>query len=105
MTTTTISLNKLTAWDGNVRKTDSDILDEALLENLVEKKLERVAKSTRKEGWLWVEIRTAYDHAEWSDYGRRHPEPSPLPQEDQAEMEALNAEAEALAAVDEPTEE
>jgi hypothetical protein len=24
MTTTTISLNKLIAWDGNVRKTDSD---------------------------------------------------------------------------------
>src|ERR1700728_1236859 len=50
MTTTTISLNKLIAWDGNVRKTDSDkgiselaasIAAHGLLQSLVVRKDKR----------------------------------------------------------------
>lgn len=81
------------------------ILDETLLENLVAKKLQRVAATVRKEGWKWVEIRTSYRHDEWSAYGHRHPEPSPLPPDLQSELDALNAEAEALTEIDEPSEE
>jgi len=80
------------------------ILDETLLEALVAKKLGRVAKDVRKEGWKWVEIRASYDHDEWSDCERHHPEPSPLPPDLQQEMDALTPEAETLAEIDEPTE-
>jgi ParB family chromosome partitioning protein len=80
------------------------ILDETLLEDLVARKLERVAKAVRKEGWLWVEIRASFDHEEWSGCERFHAKPSPLPPDLQSEMEALNAEAEALSEIEEPSE-
>lgn len=67
------------------------ILDEALLESLVAKKLNRAANSLRKEGWHWVEIRASFDHSEWSDCERRHPAPSPLSPDAQAEYDALLA--------------
>ena len=80
------------------------ILDETLLESLVAKKLQRVAKDVRKEGWHWVEIRSSYDHDEWSGFGRRHAEPSPLPPDAQAEYDALLAERESLWDLAEPDE-
>jgi ParB family chromosome partitioning protein len=52
--------------------------DGILLETLVAKKLDKAANDVRKEGWKWVEIRTSFDHDEWSDCGRRFPELSPL---------------------------
>lgn len=80
------------------------ILDEVLLESLVAKKLQRVAKVVRKEGWKWLEIRTSYDHEEWSDCDPRHPEPSPLPSRLQEEMDTLTAEAEALSEIEDLSE-
>ena len=80
------------------------ILDKTLLESLVAKKLQRVAKDLRKEGWKWVEVRASYDHDEWSGFGRRYPEPSPLPPEAQAEYDALLAERESLWDLVEPDE-
>jgi len=80
------------------------ILDKTLLESLVAKKLQRVARDVRKEGWRWVEIRASFDHDEWSGFGRRYPEPSPLPPEAQAEYDALRAERESLWDLAEPDE-
>lgn len=78
--------------------------DVVLLESLVAKKLDRTANALRKEGWKWVEIRASFDHDEWSDCERFHPEPSPLPPDLQQEMDALTAEAETLSAIEEPSE-
>ncbi len=80
------------------------ILDETLLESLVAKKLQRTAKEVRKEGWKWLEIRTSYDHEEWSGCERRRPEPSPLAPDAQAEYDALLAERETLWDLEEPDE-
>ena len=70
--------------------------DIPLLESLVAKKLEKAAVRLRKEGWKWVEVRSSFDHEEWSACERRHPEPSPLPPEEEAEMQQLTEEREAL---------
>ena len=72
------------------------IQDNVLLESLVAKKLERTAIKLRKEGWNWVEIRTSFDFDEWSDYGRRFLGTLPLSPEEQAEYDALTAEADAF---------
>ena len=77
------------------------IEDIVLLESLVAKKLEKTAAKLRKDGWRWVEVVAAFDHAEWSQCERRHPEPLPLPPEQQEELDRLTAEAEALAEIDE----
>jgi ParB family transcriptional regulator, chromosome partitioning protein len=50
------------------------IQDIVLLESLVAKKLETTAAEVRKDGWKWVEIHSAFDHAEWSQCERRYPE-------------------------------
>ena len=78
--------------------------DVVLLDSLVAKKLDRTANALRKEGWRWVEIRASFDHDEWSGCERFHPEPSPLPHDLQAEMDALTAEAETLSAIEELSE-
>jgi ParB family chromosome partitioning protein len=80
------------------------ILDETLLESLVAKKLGRTANAVRKEGWHWVEIRASFDHDEWSECERYHPEPSPLPPDTQTEYDALLAERESLWDLAEPDE-
>jgi ParB family chromosome partitioning protein len=81
------------------------ILDETLLQGLVAKKLQRAANGVKKEGWKWVDIRASFDREEWSDYRRHHPEPSPLPPDQQQEMDALLAEAETLSEIEEPSDE
>jgi ParB family chromosome partitioning protein len=78
------------------------ILDEALLESLVAKKLDRTANALRKEGWRWVEIRASFDPDEWSDCERQHPKPSPLPPDLHAEYDALLFERECLWDLAEP---
>jgi ParB family chromosome partitioning protein len=75
--------------------------DIALLESLVAKKLEATAEEVRTQGWKWVEIRPAFDHEEWLEYDRCFPEPSHLSPEQQEEMTALTAEADALAEIEE----
>lgn len=72
------------------------ILDPALLDSLVMKKLEKTAATIRKEGWKWVEIRPSYDYVEWSKCERRHEEDVPLLPEQQQEYDALRAEYNAM---------
>lgn len=71
-----------------------------LLETLVAKKLGKAAKAVRAEGWKWVEVRSSFDHSEWSDCGRRYAEPEPLSPETEAELEALTKEYNELLADD-----
>lgn len=75
--------------------------DIALLESLVAKKLEATAEEIRAQGWKWVEIRSAFDYEEWSDCQHCYPESAPLSPEQQEEADALTAEADALAEIDE----
>jgi ParB family chromosome partitioning protein len=75
--------------------------DDVLLESLVGRKLEKTAQTVRKEGWKWVEIVPAFRFSNWSDCQRRYPEPSPLLPEQQTELDALMAESDALAQLDE----
>lgn len=72
------------------------ILDPALLESLVLKKLEKAAKSVRKEGWKWVEILPSFTYEDAGAYKRRHAEPVPLTEEQAAEVTALESEADAF---------
>lgn len=72
------------------------ILDTALLDSLVLAKLDKAAKSVRREGWKWVETRISFPYDERSRFHRRHPEPMPLPPEDAARLEALQREYDAL---------
>jgi ParB family chromosome partitioning protein len=78
------------------------IEDVVLLESLVAKKLEKTANRVRKEGWKWVEVRSSFDHDEWSKCQRRYPEPVPLSAEEQGELESLQAEHETLWEIREP---
>ena len=74
--------------------------DVVLLESLVAKKLEKAATQVRKEGWKWVEIRATLNREEWADCGRRFPELAPLMTDQQAELDSLVAESEALSTID-----
>ena len=76
------------------------ILDPAILDDLVTKKLERAAKEVAKEGWKWVEIRPHYDWSEWNGFARLHPEAAPLAADLQEELDKLNAEYEAICEID-----
>ena len=53
------------------------IEDAVLLESLVAAKLESTAEQLRQAGWKWVEIRSTFDHQEWSKYGRLRPQAVP----------------------------
>jgi ParB family chromosome partitioning protein len=75
--------------------------DIPLLERLVAKKLQATAAEVRAQGWKWVEIRAAFDPDEWSACDHIFPESAPLTSEQQAEITALTAEADALAEIQE----
>jgi ParB family chromosome partitioning protein len=79
--------------------------DVVLLESLVAKKLEKTADKLRKEGWKWVEVRSAFDHDEWSKCERRYPEDVPFSAEEETEFEQLNTEYETLCEIEEPDDE
>jgi len=72
------------------------IVDTALLHNLAIKKLEKVAKPVRKEGWKWVEVRTSFPYEESAQFHRYHPERESLSPEDAARLEALEQEYDAV---------
>jgi ParB family chromosome partitioning protein len=78
--------------------------DAILLESLVATKLESTAVEIRKAGWKWVEIRSTFDHEEWSKYDRVHPTLPSLSPEQQTELDHLQAEHEALWEIEENTE-
>jgi ParB family chromosome partitioning protein len=72
------------------------ILDSALLESLVLKKLGKAAKAIAKEGWKWTEVRPSFSYDDAASYKRRHAEPVPLTDEQTAELAALETEADAF---------
>lgn len=75
--------------------------DIALLDKLVVEKLEETGAEVSKQGWNWVAIRSAFDHAEWDAHDRRYPEPADLSPEQNEERAALIAENDALAEIEE----
>ena len=83
------------------------LTDPALLDRLVTERLEREAEAIRAEGWKWVDILPDADRDTLRGYGRAFPEREPLTQEQEAELDRLNAEHDALieACEDDPTPE
>ncbi|MDX0284254.1 chromosome partitioning protein ParB [Sinorhizobium meliloti] len=70
--------------------------DVALVEKLVAEKLETAAATVRAEGWKWVEC-SATAPAGYHAMKRHYPEALPLSEEDQAALDAAQAEYDELA--------
>ncbi|RVH08714.1 ParB/RepB/Spo0J family partition protein [Sinorhizobium meliloti] len=71
-------------------------MDVALIEKLVAEKLETAAATVRAEGWKWVEC-SATAPAGYHAMKRHYPEALPLSEEDQAALDAAQAEYDELA--------
>ncbi|MEY9199386.1 ParB family chromosome partitioning protein [Sinorhizobium fredii] len=71
-------------------------MDAALVEKLVAEKLEAAAATVRAEGWKWVEC-SATAPAGYHAMQRHYPEALPLSEEDQAALDAAQAEYDELA--------
>ncbi|MDW9359065.1 chromosome partitioning protein ParB [Sinorhizobium meliloti] len=71
-------------------------MDVALVEKLVAEKLETAAATVRAEGWKWVEC-SATVPAGYHAMKRHYPEALPLSEEDQAALDAAQAEYDELA--------
>ena len=67
-----------------------------LLNRLVAEKLEREADTVRAEGWKWVIVTPDFHYALASGMRRIYPEAVQLSEDDQAKLEALESEHEAL---------
>ncbi len=67
-----------------------------LLNRLVAEKLEREADAVRAEGWKWVIVTPDFHYALASGMRRIYPEAVSLSEEDQAKLDALESEHEAL---------
>lgn len=67
-----------------------------LLNRLVAEKLEREADAVRAEGWKWVIVTPDFHYALASGMRRIYPEAVPLSEDDQAKLDALESEHEAL---------
>jgi ParB family chromosome partitioning protein len=70
--------------------------DPALLGRLVLEKLEQVAEAVSVEGWKWVTMTAEFNYAFTADLRRIHPEPVVFSDEQQPQIEALEADYEAL---------
>lgn len=70
--------------------------DAALLDRLVSEKLTGTADQVAAEGWKWVEVIPDIDFAAFSTQHRLYPEFADLPDEEQAELDALGAEYDSL---------
>ncbi|MGJ7042779.1 ParB family chromosome partitioning protein [Shinella sp. BE166] len=71
-------------------------MDVALVEKLVAEKLETAAATVRAEGWKWVEC-SGTAPAGYHAMKRHYPEALPLSEEDQAALDAAQAEYDELA--------
>jgi ParB family chromosome partitioning protein len=69
--------------------------DAGLLDMLAVEKLREIAETVQVEGWKWAEAHIDYPHAH--GMGRFYPEPAALSDEDEARLEVLSAEHDALA--------
>jgi ParB family chromosome partitioning protein len=71
--------------------------DALLLERLAAEKLSSLADEVRAEGWKWVEVMPRLDHAFTAGMRRAYASPRALSQDEQAKLDALEAEFEAIA--------
>jgi len=65
--------------------------DAELLNRMVREKLNAVAVSVIREGWKWVVVEPEFDYDRASSMRRVWPEPNRLSDEDQAKLDALEA--------------
>jgi ParB family chromosome partitioning protein len=72
------------------------LTDTTLLDRLATERLEREAASIRAEGWKWVEIIPDLEYSALREYRRVRPVIEPLSEEQQAELDRLTAEHDAL---------
>ena len=72
------------------------LTDPAILDRLVIEKLEAEAEAIRTQGWKWVIIVPTIEHEKLRGLGRVYPEREPPTEEQQAEIDALTAQYEAL---------
>jgi ParB family chromosome partitioning protein len=75
---------------------DGYLTDVAVLDRLVIEKLEAEAGAIRAEGWKWVIITPTINHDHLRGLGRVYPEREQPTDEQQAEIEALTAQYDAL---------
>jgi ParB family chromosome partitioning protein len=73
------------------------IADAELLQRLVAQKLDAAAEEVRAEGWGWTETRVERDFLELNRYGRLRQVQRPYTDDEQREMDALNAQQDELA--------
>mgnify|MGYP000851690122 FL=1 len=74
--------------------------DPVLLDRLVAEKLEAEADTVRGEGWKWVEVALAFPYGHSRSLRRLSGEPVPLTEAEQTRYDALHAEYEQLEATD-----
>ena len=68
----------------------------ALLDKLACEQLERAAKSVRKEGRKWVEVRPRFEYQEQANFQELHAEPPALSEELASEVRQLQDEYDRL---------
>jgi ParB family chromosome partitioning protein len=74
------------------------LTDFALLNRLAAEKLEEVATPLRSEGWKWIEVSPALDREQTATNGHISPARAAVTTEQQAEIDRLQAEADAIMA-------
>ena len=97
-----VTLEAYEAAGGAVRRDLFDernagyIVDTVLLDRLVQTALGEAAATVTAEGWKWVDIHPDFDWQARSAFQQIYPQAVALSAEEEAEMETLTAEAEAL---------
>ena len=86
-------------------ETEGYLADAALLDRLCAERLEREAEAVRQEGWKWVEILPEAAYEALRGYGRQQGKPQPMPAKQAKALAKVEAAREALAAKDELTDE
>ena len=86
-------------------ETEGYLADAALLDRLCAERLEREAEAVRAESWKWVEILPEASYEALRGYGRQQGKPQPMPAKQAKALAKVEAAREALAAKDELTDE
>jgi len=76
---------------------DGYVEDIALVENLVAEKVEAAMQEIAAEGWKWVRYQAELDYSAMQAFGREYPKQPELSEEDQTELERLQAESDEAA--------
>jgi ParB family chromosome partitioning protein len=71
--------------------------DPALLNRLVREKLQAEAEKVVAEGWKWVVVDPEFDYQQSASMRRLYPEPKAISEQDEARLEALSEQYDALA--------